>query len=306
VFFSAKIWLVISMIRKDGYFVLDGQKSFFKDNPYIGCVWFHIEQKEYMFKYCGAKFCYNELFYERVARALNIPTVHYDLAKLRKETGVITESFNPNHCKEVSLKEILEKFYDEVVISNITDFPNAFFIENTFNLEDVWQALVYYYRDYDKSKQNRIVSKLMSQLVDSFILQICTGNPDMHFLNVVVLDGEEPELAPNFDYGRGGSIFSDDSMYVFQVAPLRFSDHNSAKTTIQAFLGTSSEEFRQHFIDKVSLMPSFDSVISSIEMQTEVPVPNDVKEFLFTRYNDEQENIKKIIHEFQNANGIKR
>lgn len=235
----------------------------------------------------------------QVAHHLQIPTVHYDLAKFGSMTGVLTESFNPSLLQEVYLKDILEKFYDEVVCLNLKDYPNGYFLENIFNLEDLWSALDYYYRE--RKDKATIVNNLMNQIVDSFLLQLCTENIDLHFLNLVVLDGENPMLAPNFDYGQCGMVLYDSTIYNLQVSPLL--QDNDAQTTILEFLGLSSLEFRERLQEKVNLMPDFFAVCHSIEQNTGVEIPPDIQEALILRYKNSKENILKIVKTFESKRG---
>lgn len=294
-------FLVMVMERKNGYLILDNQKMFYKENQAVGCFWYLIDGKQYMFKSCEPLFCYMELFYEQVARHIQISTVHYDLAKSGLMTGVLTESFNPNLMKEVYLKDILEKFYNEVVCLNTQDYPHVYFVENTYNLEDLWSALDYYY--LDREDKASIVSHLMNQIVDSFLLQICTENIDLHYMNLVVLDGESPTLAPNFDYGQCGFVFHDAGTYHLQVSPLSFSETNNAQSIILEFLGLSSLEFRELLQEKVNLMPDFMDVCHIIEQNTGTNIPKDIQENLLFYYKDSKENLLKIVETFEFSRG---
>ena len=49
-------------------------------------------------------------------------------------------------------------------------------------------AFEYYYKD--RKDKSSLVSHLMSQIVKSFVLQIITGNVDLHYQNLVLLDGQ--------------------------------------------------------------------------------------------------------------------
>ncbi len=297
---------VMCMERKNGFCILDFHKIIRtiprnqEGNIYV----FLLDGKEYFFKECEEKECYVELFCEQVARFLGISTVHYDLARMENMTGVFSEGFNPNHCMETSLKEILEIFYHDVVCNYTDDFSHAFFVENTFNLENIWEALDYYFRDY--KDKNIVVSRIMKQLVDSFILQICTGNSDLHYLNLTVLNEEEPILAPNYDYEKCDSVLSSLNTYTLQVSPLRFFSKNDGITTILKFLQFSSCEYKEYFLKKVSLMPSPFEIFSKIEDQLLIPIPSFIKEILSSKYLEEKEKIENVILEFQESNFRKR
>ena len=116
------------MEKKNRYIVLDKEKMFYKDGQTLGCFWFLIDGKEYMFKSYDDLTCYKELFYEIVARILEFPTVHYEFASYNGITGVLTETFNPKKMKEVYLEDVLYKFFIEVISFQAEDFPNEKFL----------------------------------------------------------------------------------------------------------------------------------------------------------------------------------
>ncbi len=286
------------MERSKGYLILDNEKIIREEKCSISSFWFLINGKEYMCKMVGDEyFCYVELFYQYVSLALGIPTVRYDLAKFSSVIGVLTETYNPQHYKEISLESILSLFYNEVIVNNQEFFPREIFLENTQNLEDIWLAFLYYYRN--RLEKTEIVKHLMKEVVDSFILQICTGDIDKHYNNLFLLDCDKPVLALNFDYGWCGQVdFYSKCSYNLQVFPLTFSNLNDARTTILDFLNYSSDEFVFYFISKVNLMPSVGKIFEKIENQTGVEVPLYVREMLIAGYGPLKHQILGITDSF--------
>ena len=269
------------MKRSNGFLLLDDEKMIsFRD--FSNSYWFILNNVKYFFKKCDTlNTCYSELFFSELAKCLLIPTVSYDLAIYSGMYGVISKNFNTNCAKEVYLEEILKKFYNEVIVNNQDDFINEMFLENTHNLDDIWLALDYYYADKD------VVKNLMEQIVDSFILQICTGNRDMHYKNLVILEDEEIHLAPNFDYGLCGHVVFEEGVrenYNLQVSPLVFSLKNTPKVTILDFFNLSSSEYKERFIEKVNLMPDGSFIIENIERRIGVSIHSEIKESLLCKY----------------------
>ena len=137
----------------------------------------------------------------------------------------------------------MKEYYENVITKNIDLFPNEIFIENAFNLEDVWWALEYHYHE-NKNKE-QIIKNLMNQLVDSFILQILTFNSDLNFENLIILEDENPVLAANLDYGKGGLVDFEFPIYnyFFSVVPFDMKEKKDAKRIIQDFINLSDLTF---------------------------------------------------------------
>ncbi len=159
------------MLRKNGYLVLDDEKEIKKNQDDFAKVhWFFVDGQELMFKSGVSEYvCFAELFGEQVALSLKIPTVSYDLAMYRGVRGVLSPNYNPLHVKEIPLEVILQKYYDEVICENFEQFPNEMFLQNVHNLEDIWWALEYSYKEH--ANKTKIVEHLMHQIVESYILQ---------------------------------------------------------------------------------------------------------------------------------------
>lgn len=137
-------------MRKNGFLMINSKSKIrekSKNNGTSYGYWIQKDGEEYYFKVGSIYKLYMELFCEEIAKLLKIPTVTYDLAKIGSRQGVISKSYNPNHVKEITIFQILEKYYQEVICQHPDLYKNEMFIENAFNLEDVWWALDYYYQD---------------------------------------------------------------------------------------------------------------------------------------------------------------
>ena len=283
------------MERRNGFLLLKNYKlldkevnqgcSYFYNTSFL--QWMEIENEEYLFKSGITPYVnFSELLGEQIALSVDIPTVHYDLAKYKGKFGVISNNYNPDHKKEVLLSYILEKYFSQVICSGQIDYDGIIFSNQLHNLENIWAALEYYYND-NKNKQH-IVSSLMFQIIDSFILQILQGNADLHSGNIVILDGELPCLAANFDYGQIGLIDLTSSLdvnnYKMDVTTFSFYKQYSPQKTIKNFLEISDPLFQYYFFRKVEMLPDIEYLIEKIEIQIQNKLDENIRDYLIGNY----------------------
>lgn len=237
--------------------------------------------KKYFFKSGSLLENYTELFCSIIAKKVNISTVNYDLAFYDGNYGVVSEDYNPENLKVIPIQDILFKYYDEVIVPNYKDFPLEVFVENAFNLEDVWESINYYYKNF------LITENLMKSIIESFILQIIIGNKDMHMRNISIFDTDNPMLTPNYDYGASETVNLKDNQHFYnlQVQPLNFNEKNSAVLTFEKFLNLSDYQTVEMFKEKIQLAPLADEVFQEIESMTQMSVPLEIKKYLAGIYN---------------------
>lgn len=292
-------------MRENGFLLLDEKiikiKKKKKNGTHYG-FWISYNQEEYYFKTGTEYELYMELFCEEIANLLMIPTASYDLAKLNGREGVISKNINPKNKKEITIYKILEEYYENVITKNINLFPDEIFIENTFNLEDVWWALEYHYRN-NKNKE-QIVKNLMNQIVDSFILQVLTFNSDLNFENMMILESENPVLAANIDYGRGGLIDLKLPVhnYFFSVIPFNMKEKKDAKEIIQDFINLSDSIFIMKLEKCVSILNpnSLRKALKNIETKTNYLIPDHIKEYLYYGFYEKILIIQNLINKKMN------
>lgn len=283
------------MKRKNGYIELDEEK---KLNLYHN-IWFQIEEKQYMFKPCEEEQLFIELFYEQLARFLKIPTVHYDLAMYHNQKGVLTESYKQENQEEIDLDKILAYFYITVIANEKETFTNKYCVEHCNNLDDIWHALEWYYQDLPN--KNTVILTLMTSILDSFILQLCCGNPDVNTSNLVILKKEFPVLAPNFDYGLCKNFDFEKSNYF--LAPSTFSHYlDTARKEIQDFWNQASEEDKHYFVEKIYSLPEENILFQMLEKQIGIAVPSHIKNKIAENYRNNKQNLWEYIEKLQTRN----
>ena len=76
---------------------------------------FYKEQELY-FKENSLALSIGHLFCAKVLRRIGVNVVDVDIAKYKNSYGLITTSYNPKHLKEITLKNVLDKYFLEVII----------------------------------------------------------------------------------------------------------------------------------------------------------------------------------------------
>ncbi len=270
--------------------------------------WIQQKGKEYYFK-TGTKFeLYSELFFGELAKLLNMPSVSYDLAKYKDLKGVISKSFNPNKRKVLNAFDLLEN-YLTFMKENIDIFSESPWISNIYNLENLWWAISYYYKNHPKKKE--IVKRLMNQLTKQFMLQLLTFNSDLNYGNVLLITGKSPYLAPSFDYGRCNLVEFTSVDHTYNL----ISNHSIIAKgpqrniqIIQEFFNMSDESHIREFAKYLNILIQIDfkEIIRKIELITQYTVSDDIKEYLIGDYQEKLIQIQKILFENQEYQRIKK
>ena len=271
----------------NGYVNLDNEKIINDPNPKTtkygmnNSFWFLINNQEYFYKECLEKDeAYMEIFSSIIARGINIKTVIYDLALYHNKIGVISLNYNQKHKYERTLLEIVKNYYD----NNKIEQKHNYSITDMYNLEMIWDALSYYY------KNPKIVSNLMNEIVDSFILQLLTGNFDLNVSNLVIIESEVPYLAPNHDYSLQSSICLSKLNYALTVEPKSFNN------PIDEFLNVSSDEFINYFKEKIMMLPKIEHIFLRVELKIKQKIPYNIKNKYQKWY---EENIKMLLDKIE-------
>lgn len=288
-------------MRKNGYIIIP-ESSYLKAKEGSGInygSWIYYNHNEYYFK-TGTKFeLYAELFYSEIARTLGIPTVIYDLAEFQGLKGVISKNFNPSAEKTINMFDLLDEYL--VFMSQDSElFKDKPWIINIYNLENIWWALSYYYRN--NSKKNAIVKRLMNQLTKQFIFQILSFNSDLNYGNLLLIDGENPKFAPCYDYGRCGLVgfSSTDSTYTFSVNHINSEKREKINSqVITEFLNMSCSyyilEFERYL--NILIQKDFNNIIKKIEIKTKSLMEKEIKEYLIGDYQEKLLKIQSILIE---------
>lgn len=164
-------------------------------------------------------------------------------------------------------------------------------------METIWYALEDRYKDGD------LVKKLMSQVVNMFIVDLITSQSDRHYNNWMIVEEEDNVyLQPMFDNSR---IY----MREPEIARTSLVVENSRlynpflEENIIGFLNDSSNEFISIFKNALNVLEpgAFDEMIKNIEKKTNSLMPEALKKELKEKIKIQKEFLTEII-----SSGYKR
>lgn len=145
---------------------------------------FYIGNNMYYYKICNnVDSLYNELIVEELAHQFGIPCAHYDIGFIDDTVIIFSKDVVKKNEKSINIEKLMFEIY-----------PDEFNIDKRNNLEDLWNAFYFKYKD------NNIVKKLMDQLVNIFIFDILIGNSDRYYFNYLLLEKEnDVNIGPIID-----------------------------------------------------------------------------------------------------------
>jgi hypothetical protein len=155
--------------------------------------WIEIENTEYIFKkYQEIKTCYKEVVWSYILKELGIPNVGYDLANLNGQYGVIT----PILYKDNSKKNLLELVVSFRQNANLEYRYSSF--QKLYNVKDLEKVLTFAYQDKLSATE---LNLLNFGLLEQFIIQLISGNCDLHARNIMILEEPTIRFFPFYDFG---------------------------------------------------------------------------------------------------------
>ncbi len=261
--------------------------------------YFMYQQKKYYFKEGELEYCYRSLIGSEIAKYLGIPTLEFSLATYKGKYGVVSPTYNPENKKEVNLSVILKKYYSEVISKNKEEFSEEKIFELENNLETIWWAIEYYYKDRKNGKE--ITANLMKQVIDYYILQIIIGEIDLHSNNICILDSEEPTLAKYFDYDLCFEIiFRKNNYFNYTINP--YADPDQKKIlpaqSIRTFLHASDSSYEDYLKEKIKNAPDIEFIFEKVEEKTRFLMPEEYKKDYRYLYNQYLTTINAILEEY--------
>lgn len=249
---------------------------------------FDYQGETYYYKYDSLTLPYSELVAAELANDYGISHVDYDLATYENSKGVISKDYKKENDKIIEGTVILSDFYEKYDSADT-------YSEIHNNLEDIWDALEYRYRNH-KNKQE-IVKDLMKKIVDIFVFDIITCQSDRHSLNWGIIENEDNvDILPLFDnerilmtQGSGAmvSLTTDSDGFV------------SLFDNMKEFNHISSDEFNSLIKEKLSIVSeeNLNSIFERISNKTEYPMPDSYKEYYLMQFKNHRRNIENILFE---------
>ncbi len=211
------------------------------------CVaWINVDGLEFLYKeYQNINTCYKEVFWSYVLKELGIPNVGYDLASDQGKYGVITKNAHQDGQKTKTLLELIQNFRN-----NASPEYRHSSLSDLFNVKDLEKVFAFNYSHLKEEK----LTKLNELLLKQFIIQILSGNCDLHDRNMIIIETPTLDFFPYFDFG-GYSLTSFKIMnYTRFCLPYITSSYmEEPKKTVHQFLEYSSKkemELLKSYIEK--------------------------------------------------------
>ncbi|MCI8574949.1 MAG: type II toxin-antitoxin system HipA family toxin [Bacilli bacterium] len=270
------------MERKKGFLQMDHYElirncNHETDGKY--CVaWIKKQEIEYLLKqYENYKTCYKEVFWSYVLTELGKITVGYDLVSYNGQVGVITKNANPNHYPVKSLKELIYHFRE----CSSLEYRHS----TTFELYNVLGLFKVFEFNYGPN-----VSKILNQeLLELFIIQILSGNCDLHGKNVAIIERPEITFFPYFDFG--GYNLANFQRFTNNEFILKYKKGiflESQRQTLQNFLTFANKkeiELLKEYIEKFQTL-KVNNIFEKMETNIENRIPRNLKKDL----------ARKLVH----------
>ena len=298
----------------DSYFIKNYKKKYVNefvkkvsDIHYI----ITINGRNYYFK--KLKNPYTELLAYEVAAFLGLKSVSYDLAIFQNMYGVISEDFKDKNCKYVSGQDILFEYsrsprcmtYLEnmgLEQTEVNDYPNnAPYSYNINNLEIIWQAIEYKYKQLGI---NIDMEKIMNDLILIFIFNILVMQNDGMSQNWVLEEsaygvnvGLLYDNAEAFKFGEGKHLPQCNFSTNFNDVGL------GTYVILEEFLKVSDKVYVDLFKEKFNMLTEdvFLKLIQRVEYKIECSIPNEIKTYYLEMFRANRENIKQVLSKFDKS-----
>lgn len=234
---------------------------------------------------------YNELVAEEILSDFNLPSATYDLALYKGNKGVITKSFRKKDKKYIGGEELIEDYLKHIYKGEISNISTT----DYNNLEGIWNALDYRYKDKDNRKE--IVYNIVDKLVDMFIFDILTGNYDRYSSNYEIEeDNNSAELAP---------IFDNEKMLKYTILSFGVSnDENSSRNLymqLDNFMKISDYSYIERIKDKLWIIDkdNLTKIFNRIENKTQFKMSDELKENYYSKFAFQKEKLEEILNEYK-------
>lgn len=243
---------------------------------------FNYNNDEFFYKYKNNRIPYNELIANELLKDFNLPHIEYDLATFGTKKGVISKNYKNNNFNYIYGEEILLNFWND-----------DRYIEEHNNLDDIWDALEYRYRNYENKRE--IVSHLMNRIVQIYIFDIITCQSDRHSQNWEIMESENLiDIAPIYDNER---ILSSTGKNALISLTMNDDFNQNILASIKDFKQVSGENYTNLIREKLWIIgdENLHSIFERIENKTGYPIPEKYKEYYLSEYQSHINRLKKVL-----------
>lgn len=265
--------------RKYAFFVnIHGIKIYFKESTKEGIV--------------------NELIIDSICKLFNKDVLEQDYGYItdkynRKVYGLISNNYKDDNYSYISLDTILNDYYVYITNNNIN--YEKIRIYELVNLETIWQALEYRYRNIDNSKE--IVKKLMEELVSRLLIDILTGQNDRYEFNIEIKEKDSDIKLANI-YGNEEGLMYDKFDMGVTMDSLKYKGDYMA-SLLNEFFNISESKYIDIFnlmLDKLNI-DKFKLIVNDIKLQVkDLEIPDGYFNELISRYSKYYNEYKNIVN----------
>lgn len=272
---------------------------------------FSLNGETYYFKYDSETLNYYELIIEEICHIYNIDCVDYQLAQLGNCHGVISKDFKDPEAHYISgftlLKEAGYLDNSNIADSFDEDEMDAGLDENQLrkkhnNLESIWYAIEKRYKDRPNGQE--IVEKLMSKIVDMFIIDLIFAQCDRHCENWQIVEYKDGkvDLQAVYDNDRIMMNSPSESWLAMTAKPSEEIDEEPLKTNIEYFMKNSSSEFIDLFLNRLSILEegNIEEVFRKITTKIGCSIPKTIKINFLNKCRTQLDYIMNIIDDKKN------
>ena len=271
----------IKLYDHDYDFIPSRVSSFIDDNNDI-----------YFFKESMMSEPYNELLAEELLKDFNLPHAEYDLAIYGNRKGVITKSFIDKNKKY---------YFGENIIKDYNKALNKEFDVTDNNLENIWDALEYKYRD--NPNKEIIVSHLMNQIVDMYIFDILTGNCDRYYWNYQIEEGKEGiNIAPIYD--SEAIMINTNNPSFFVAGDIDKNNKPNLYEELEKFISYSESSYIDRIKDKLWIISgkNIDSVLERVEKKIGYEIPDELAVEYIKGFLEHKEKLEELLNKLDKGN----
>lgn len=265
--------------RKYAFFVnIHGIKIYFKESTKEGIV--------------------NELIIDSICKLFNKDVLEQDYGYItdkynRKVYGLISNNYKDDNYSYISLDTILNDYYVYITNNNIN--YEKIRIYELVNLETIWQALEYRYRNMDNSKE--IVKKLMEELVSRLLIDILTGQNDRYEFNIEIKEKDSDIKLANIYGNEEGLMYDKFDMGVTMDSLKYKGDYMTS--LLNKFFNISESKYIDIFnlmLDKLNI-DKFKLIVNDIKLQVkDLEIPDGYFNELISRYSKYYNEYKNIVN----------
>lgn len=258
----------------------------------------NINDKSIFFKECSKEGIVNELIIDNICKLFNKDVLEQDYGYItdkynRKVYGLISNNYKEDDYSYISLDTILNDYYVYITNNNI-NYENIRIYE-LVNLETIWQALEYRYRNTNNSEE--IVKKLMEELTSRFLIDIITGQNDRHEFNIEIKEkGNDIKLADIYD-NEEGLMYDKFDMGVTMDSLKYKGDYMTS--LLNEFFNISESKYIDIFnsmLDKLSI-DKFKLIVNDIKSNVkDLEVSDNYFDELINRYSKYYNEYKNIVN----------